>query len=112
MHYIPNKLYFINQFNFSENNERSEFSRKKRKFNSRNNLLEVQNQIIGFNGSYRTYNESRTFENLEFSIEHNSASEINSQVLPENQKENEKMNVLGEKEQEENEINVNFYLNL
>ena len=50
-----NKLYYINQFNCSDFQERTIFSRKNRKFSARKNLNDIQIKILELNRN-RTFN--------------------------------------------------------
>lgn len=75
---MPNKLYFINQWNFSENNEREDFYRKTRKFYARRNLKDVQFKIATFNRNFTLNEESKTLGDSEMS---QYISENNSPLL-------------------------------
>jgi len=76
LHYTPNKLYFINQYNFSENQERYKLIRKQKKFKATNNLKTVQMNMITFNRNKTLNDESKTFGESELSAE-NDASDSN-----------------------------------
>lgn len=64
---MPNKLYFINQWNFSENNKRDNFDRKSRKFYARRNLKDIQFKISTFNRNLTINDDSKTLGDSEMS---------------------------------------------
>jgi len=65
LHYTPNKLYFINQYNFSENQERYKLIRKQKKFKATNNLKTVQMNSNPWKKQKKTRNVMKYLKNIQ-----------------------------------------------
>ena len=102
---MPNKIYFINQWNFSENNERDACDRKNRKFYARRNLKDVQFKISTFNRNMTMNDDSKTLVDSEMS---QYISENNSPLLDEDEDEDNKIQI----KEVSNEINEEASENL
>ena len=102
---MPNKLYFINQWNFSENNERDAFYRKTRKFYARKNIKDVQFKIATFNRNLTMNDDGKTLGDSEIS---QFTSENNSPLLNDDEDENNKIQI----KEASNEINEESSENL